>query len=245
MHAPSVTVVIPCYNAEKFIDDAIWSVRQQYYRNIRIIVVDDKSTDGSILKVLQHQNVALIQHHKNKGPCAAVETGFMNSTSDYTCMLAADDMFINQNHISSLVQIMETHHLDWCYTTINKTGRVEEESLPVQSKWFLHHALDNFMLNFPRLCCLMMMYRNPVNSSAMLIRTESFRKYNLSWYPETRSVCDGYLLADIFLKGLKGMAIHSCDVFYRVHDNQVSNTELHCENVDRFREMILERVIGF
>jgi glycosyltransferase involved in cell wall biosynthesis len=248
---PSVTVVIPCYNAEKYIEDAIVSVLRQWYWNKKIIVVDDKSTDRSveiIKKILVHPQVSLIQHPENKGACAAVETGFLASDSDYTCMLAADDMFISQYHLINQIDYMAMsvmkRDLDWSYDRVIKSGKSMKDSQRIESKWFVHPFLDNILLTlFPRFCCLLMTRRNPVNSSSLIIKTESFRKHRLSWCPQIRSVCDGYLIADMLLKGLRGGATSGDGVFYRTHPDQVSNTVLHREVNKKVNLLILKRIL--
>jgi glycosyltransferase involved in cell wall biosynthesis len=244
MLTSSVTVVIPCYNAEKYVDEAISSVKHQMYPNIRIIVVDDKSTDSTIEKVSNHSGVTVIQHSRNEGACSATETGFKESRTDYTCMLAADDVYIDPDHISKQVKYMEEHTLDWSYDGTMRVGSVPRISNVVNTKWFGHSIFDNLLLELlPKFCCLLMIRRNPVNASSMMIRTEAFRKHNLSWCPKVRSVCDGYLIADMLLKGLRGGVMSNGGVFYRIHPRQVSNIAYHKDLNNKFRKVILKRVL--
>jgi glycosyltransferase involved in cell wall biosynthesis len=241
----SVTVVIPCYNAERYIEDAIQSVLRQYSSgDTFIIVVDDGSTDASVNIVRKYRRVKLIQHDRNLGPCAATETGFKASTSDYTCLLAADDMLTNPYQLFKQAAIMKQHNLDWCYCSINEVGESVDDFQIVHTKWLLHPVFDNLVLAFPKLCALLITMRNPVNASSLMIKTDSFRKHNLSWYPKERSVCDGYLIVDMLLKGLRGRAIRCCGAFYRIHAGQVSNTEIHKESHKRFNRMVYKRIIG-
>lgn len=240
----SVTVVIPAYNAEKYVDVAISSVIHQTYPSIRIIVVDDKSTDSTIEKVLNHSGVTVIQHHQNEGACSATETGFKESRTDYTCMLAADDVYIDPDHIAKQVKYMEEHTLDWSYDGTRRVGPAPRISTVINTKWLGHFIFDNLLLEFlPKFCCLLMIRRNPVNASSMMILTEAFRKHNLSWCPKERSVCDGYLIADMLLKGLRGGAMTNGGVFYRIHPGQISNTVLHKDMNNKFRKVILKRIL--
>ena len=93
MQAKKVSILIPLYNAEKYIEDTIKSALEQTYNNIEIIVVDDSSTDKSyeIAKRYESSNVIVVQQ-KNKGPGAARNTALELSSGEYIQYLDADDL---------------------------------------------------------------------------------------------------------------------------------------------------------
>lgn len=75
---PLVSVIVPVYNVEQYLDECLNSIRQQTYRNLEIIVVEDCSTDNSLNTFIKHSEdprVKLIQHEKNSGLSAARNTG--------------------------------------------------------------------------------------------------------------------------------------------------------------------------
>ncbi len=100
-----ITVIIPVYNAEKFLDRAIGSVLNQTYRNIELILVNDGSTDNSerICKeyMFADKRVKLLSQ-KNSGPAAARNTGINNATGTFAYFLDADD-FIERNALEVLI----------------------------------------------------------------------------------------------------------------------------------------------
>jgi glycosyltransferase involved in cell wall biosynthesis len=92
---PLVSIIIPTYNSEIYISEAIESSINQTYDNIEIIVVDDGSTDESY-KILEkyiqnHENFKLYSQ-KNKGACAARNLGIIKSNGEYIQFLDSDDI---------------------------------------------------------------------------------------------------------------------------------------------------------
>lgn len=89
-----LTVIIPVYNAEKYIDDCVRSVLNQTYKNLEIICIDDGSTDASaeIIKTLSYRDdrIRLIKNNRG-GVSVARNTGINNATMPYITFVDADD----------------------------------------------------------------------------------------------------------------------------------------------------------
>lgn len=226
---PLISIVIPCYNAETWIEECIQSVFKQDYKNIEVIVVDDCSTDRSVQNIWQYP-IHLIRNEKNIGECKTSERGFLSAKGKYICRLSADDVFVNKDHLSEQIKIMEKTNSDWCYNNINLIGKNINESkiyttawapIPIRFSANFFYILDNIFLKFPRICYLIAGVRNPINSSALMFRASSM----LSWDNNLRSVCDGTLLAKMFLMKQRGYAIHTIGAFYRIHPNQSTGQE--------------------
>lgn len=106
-----VSIVIPVFNAEKFIIDCINSIIDQNYPNIECILVNDCSSDKSQEKIEQFiENYVgdisfkLFSHDKNKGPGTARNLGVQNATGDYILFLDSDDM-IMPNALQNLIDL--------------------------------------------------------------------------------------------------------------------------------------------
>jgi glycosyltransferase involved in cell wall biosynthesis len=93
------SIIIPVYNASKFIEECITSCVRQTYSNIEIICVDDFSTDNSreILKEIGKKDARIncFYHTENKSQYIARWTGFRNATGDYILFLDSDDTLEN------------------------------------------------------------------------------------------------------------------------------------------------------
>ncbi len=93
---PVASVVIPCYNGEKYIAGAIDSVLEQTMGPVEIVVVDDGSIDGSTSIVESYAkkgHVMLIRHSENKGIAAARNTGVRACNSRFVGLLDQDDVW--------------------------------------------------------------------------------------------------------------------------------------------------------
>lgn len=93
---PVVSAVIPCYNGEQYVSEAIESVLSQTAGPVEIVVVDDGSSDNSVAVVERYtggNNVTLIRHAENRGIAAARNTGVRASRGSYIGFLDQDDLW--------------------------------------------------------------------------------------------------------------------------------------------------------
>ena len=105
--SPLVSVIIPCYNASAYIEEALDSICKQTYLKLEIIVVNDGSADNTEAKVLAFSD-ARIRYFKqeNKGQCAASNLGLRQSKGDYIKFFDADDI-INPAHIEEQLKRLD------------------------------------------------------------------------------------------------------------------------------------------
>lgn len=106
------TIIIPVYNAEKYIGEMIDSVINQTYKNWNLILIDDGSTDnsGSICDKYISENVSVV-HNKNMGQVAARIDGIKRATGDYTLVLDADDS-IHKNYLEAANNLLNKNEYD-------------------------------------------------------------------------------------------------------------------------------------
>lgn len=92
-----VTTIIPVYNGERYLQEAIDSVLAQTYGNWELIVVNDASTDLTreitIQYVKSDKRIRLVNHRKNKYRAGALNTGISTASGKYICFLDADDIY--------------------------------------------------------------------------------------------------------------------------------------------------------
>ncbi len=108
-----VSIIIPIYNAEKFLKKCIDSVIQQDYNNIEIILINDGSTDNSedVCKNYFKNDKVKYFLKKNEGVSKARNLGIKNATGKYITFVDADD-YVEKNYISTLVSCIQKDHYD-------------------------------------------------------------------------------------------------------------------------------------
>lgn len=105
-----ISVIIPAYNAEKYIERCINSLLCQTHRTLEIIVVDDGSTDetGNLLDAMAAQDARIVPiHQKNAGAAQARLAGIRRATGDYLTFVDADDT-IDRTMLAYLLALLHT-----------------------------------------------------------------------------------------------------------------------------------------
>ncbi len=105
-----ITIVIPVYNTEKYLDQCIESVRGQRYQEWEIIAIDDGSTDASleILKKYRELDSRITIHEQsNQGAGPARNYGIKNARGDYIAFLDSDDYWADERCLDKLVLFLE------------------------------------------------------------------------------------------------------------------------------------------
>lgn len=118
---PLVSIVVPCYNHERYIKKTIVSIMNQTYDNIELIVVDDGSQDNSV-KIINDLNEKYnfkFFPQKNKGLIKTLNNTIENYTKGkYICCVASDDYF-HEEKIEKQVSFLEdNNHYQMCYTNV-------------------------------------------------------------------------------------------------------------------------------
>lgn len=115
LREPRVSVIVPFFNAEKFLQEALQSVFEQSYGRWELLLIDDGSTDRSseIAKDYAERHptqVRYIEHpeHGNRGACASRNVGIRHSAGEYIALLDADDVWL-PDKLNDQVTILNAH----------------------------------------------------------------------------------------------------------------------------------------
>lgn len=108
MTKPLVSIVIPCYNAERYLRESVDSALRQTYEPVEIIVIDDGSTDSSPEILRSYGNAIRWERQPNRGGCAARNRGVEISQGEFIQFLDADD-FLYENKLAKQAPLALDH----------------------------------------------------------------------------------------------------------------------------------------
>lgn len=111
---PLVSVIVPCYNHEMFLDDCLMGIMNQNYQNIELFICDDNSSDNSFAKIKSYEgklkerfcNVVIQKNEKNLGVTKNINRMLEDATGEYIKLIASDDVMA-EDAIYKMAQFME------------------------------------------------------------------------------------------------------------------------------------------
>jgi len=225
-----VSVVIPAYNAEEYVANAIKSVLSQRYRPIEIVLVNDGSTDSTMLLAGQIVNqiqgnvsMKIIDLGRNTGTANALNVGFSQARGKFISWLSADDEYIDVEKITTQVEWMRKTGSYWSYYENFYSGSSQKSARLVRvGKTIFHKILESICANKPEPSLIRTLFWNPINGSSVMIHRRCIAEYG-SFDPVLGKFDpDGDLWMRYYALGLKFIRIPGAPVFYRVHKAQTS-----------------------
>lgn len=168
-NSAKVSVIIPVYNAGKFLDDCLASLCRQTYENIEIIVVNDGSQDDSLSIIHKYTDswrgkIRLIDQ-ENAGVSVARNKGIEESTSEYICFVDADDI-VSVDYVEYLLSLMLNHEAEVavstgiCYTSEDFLIKSQAGSVTFKEE----------LLDAEEATCRMLCYHYPIGCYAKMFK---------------------------------------------------------------------------
>jgi CDP-glycerol glycerophosphotransferase len=117
-----ISVVIPAYNAGKWLAQCIENILCQTYKDLEIIVIDDGSSDDTASIAAQYSAVKLIRQ-ENQGAAAARNTGIAAATGDYIHFMDADDL-IGLNYYTLMAEAISLTNADMAYGELINEAKI-------------------------------------------------------------------------------------------------------------------------
>ncbi|MDB5273283.1 MAG: glycosyl transferase family 2 [Chitinophagaceae bacterium] len=137
--APLVSVIMPAYNVEAYITQAIQSVLTQTYTHFELLISDDGSTDQTSALLLEQKDsrIVLLENNRNLGYVDNMNVLLKAAKGKYIVIQDADD-YCDKNRLQVLVNFLESHTdlsmVGSCYVKVDDEGKEERVSVPVNKE---------------------------------------------------------------------------------------------------------------
>lgn len=209
-----ISVVMPCYNSEKYIGKAIQSILDQTFKNFELLIINDGSTDATEneIKKFEDPRISYFKFIKNKGNYPARNMGISKASGKYICMMDSDDISL-PNRLQCQYNYLENHSNVGCvgsaYEVVDKNGA---------SKGIIRRPKNDSMIK-PWLLS------NPyVYQPTIMFRIDLIKKHNLL-YNESFKYAGDYDFV-VRLAKVSGLGnVSEVLVNYRNHSGQISTSK--------------------
>ena len=189
-----VSIVIPIYNARKYLTRCLDSVVKQSYRNLEIILVDDGSTDASYkicdLYASKDRRIEVF-HNTNQGVSCARNCGIKHARGKYLLFVDADD-YIEHNYVETLVDTIEKEKVDMVICGIKEI--IADRTINRKARGQITGAIEDDYFNIIDFLCVPFskIYRNQIIKEQKLrflkeLNYAEDELFNLNYYKNVKN----------------------------------------------------------
>lgn len=207
-----VSVIIPTYNSEKYIEETLNSVLNQTYREFEIIIIDDCSKDNTFEIVKEYEkkysNIVCLKQEQNKGVAEARNRGIKKSRGRYIAFLDSDDLWYEKK-LEKQLKLMKEKRVFFSYTAIemiDEEGKILKEKREVKEEITYNFLLKNTM----------------IATSSVIVDKLKYGEFQM---PLRRSGQDYATWLQLLKKG-KAYGINEVCVSYRVRKGSLSSNKI-------------------
>ena len=221
---PLVSVLLPCYNVEKYVEETIDSLLKQTYTNFEIIAINDCSTDSTsrLLHKLAQKDTRIIvyENEKNLRLIKTLNKGIDLCKGKYIARMDADDICMPERLMKE-VEFLESNEDYDIVSTQFATFKTGSEKLSVHTNPTKNEELQAYLL-----------FKSGICHPASMIRKTMFTDLNLRFEEQYLHVEDYALWSKAIYKTKLANIGGEPLLLYRLHQSQVSslNEELQTEN---------------
>mgnify|MGYP001614677822 CR=1 FL=1 len=224
MKNPKITVLMPVYNAKKFLNEAIDSILNQTFKNFEFLIINDASTDNSKQIILSYRDSRIIYYENkiNLGVAKTLNIGLALTTSKYIARMDADDISV-QNRLEKQVEFMEKNpQVAVCGTWLKL---INNENNDIWQSPSDHKTIKSLSL-----------FYSSLYHPTVLIRNDVLKRYHLSYNSSFKHVEDYELWVRI-MENARVANLKEVLLFHRIHSNHVGTVYNHIQvkNANRVR----------
>lgn len=243
-----ITIVLPIYNVEKYLNRCIESIVTQTYSNLEIILIDDGSIDNSPVIcddwVNKDDRIRVI-HKQNEGAGIARNTGLQNASGEYICFFDSDD-YIEKNTIEKLYNEITKNNAQVVicgFSKVDNNGNVFKEIIPPKDK--LLYSNDEILNEFlPDLIAPEIAGNNRFYMSLWLFMYSMKTIKDIDWkFVSERDIFseDVYSLLELFAH-IKTVAVLPEALYYYCNNNASLSKSYIPDRYKKIKNFYLETV---
>ncbi len=149
MNGAVVSVILPVFNGEKFLSEAVQSVLNQNYQRLEIIIIDDGSTDSTKKVALGFSNKIKYFYQENGGPAKARNFGLSVATGNFIAFIDADDVWVKDKLSLQLALFEKNREVGVVIGLTFKTSFLSKDELDnamINPKGFFHLLLGSSLI---------------------------------------------------------------------------------------------------
>lgn len=227
MQVPEVSIIIPVFNASKFIDQTLQSVFTQTFRDYEILAIDDGSTDDSLKKLKSYEPLIKVFSIPNSGPAAARNVGLKYACGKYIAFLDSDDLWL-ENKLEEQVNYLDKH---------DDVGLLFSEALMFMDKNGQHSILTQFGYTVePTFAKLV--YGNFIPTLTVMIRRECVN--NVGFFNASLKGTEDHEYWLRIVSRYKMAGISRPLALYRIHNNNLIG---NAKDINRCMTLALDALI--
>lgn len=214
MIQPLVSVLIPCYNATLYLEDAVCSILNQTYKNLELIVINDCSTDntGDILKQLANKDkrIKIITNETNLKLIDTLNKGVQLCNGDFIARMDSDDISLPTRIEKQVDYLQKNIDCDIVGTLFNTFRTDKPNKFSLHTNPLKNEELQGYML-----------FKSGICHPSVMIRRRVFDELKLRFEKEYLHVEDYAFWSKAIYK-TQLANIGEPLLLYRIHANQVS-----------------------
>ena len=172
---PLVSIIIPVYNQEAYVEEAINSTLAQTYENIEVLVVDDGSTDGTyglLTGYLSNPKITILTHrgHKNHGVSRSRKLAINKAKGKYISFLDSDDIFLPDKIETQISHMEQNNDVVLCHGFFDEFSEKKHKSIS-----FAHAYISDKVIKYDRLARPNFLKQNGICNSTVIVKTEAIK----------------------------------------------------------------------
>lgn len=219
MNKPKISVIMPVYNGQKYIREAIDSILNQTFFDYEFIIINDGSSDSTakIISSYSDPRIIVITHPKNLGIVKSLNEGITNSKGDYIVRMDADDISVTDRVEKQYRYMFENTDVVVCASNIKS---IDQEGKVISSEWWTKETAS---IEWS------LIWGNVIPHPTVMLKKSALPKNRYR----------NYLFAedyDLWLRMMNNGRIVRLDdvlVYYRQHNDHINNSTISMDEAYR------------